>query len=152
MVRGAKLDDWAGVKSLWEKFSKSKHAKRIPGDLATIEKYFATAMVDSRIGFPVIAFPECLRGFAIVHEATSPDLNESAMALAHNMVAFLRVVHILPGSQESADEMHTWLNDWAKAHKCAMLQGYCCLDFPLQAYDKLHNIRPLWYVVGKDVT
>jgi hypothetical protein len=32
-----------------------------------------------------------------------------------------------------------------------MIQGYCCLDFPLRAYERLHGIKPLFYVVGKDV-
>ena len=142
MIRSALLGDWVSVKELWDRFSTSRLAPRIPASLQDIECYFANALTKSEIAFAVLEVLGEIKGFSIVHDAAD---------LERNKVAFLRAVHIEPSARRYSGEMSEWLNNWAKYRGCTMIQGYCCLDFPLKAYTKLHGVRPLWTVVGKEV-
>lgn len=143
MVRQALLDDWVGVKSLWFRFIEGPFSTRVAGDIGTIENYFATSLTSFSLRFLVLEVEGSLRGFSIVHDAIAPDGAK---------VQFLRVVHIEPGtSPEHAQELSQALNAWARAQGSTQIIGYCSMDFPLKAYERLHGVKALYILVGKDV-
>src|ERR1700689_517604 len=115
-----------------------RHVTRIPGSLQALERYYATALTRSEVAFPVIEANFRLYGVGVIHEAVSLELDESG-APKPNKVAFLRAVHIEGNRKEYSGQMSNWLNGWAKSRGARMIQGYCCLEFPLQAYERLHG-------------
>lgn len=152
MIRKALLGDWEGVKALWYRLKEGRHSSRIMGALGALENYYATSLTDARVAFPILIGDDgVVHGMAVVHDAVSMDLDEGR-GLTPNKVAFIRMIYLEPGTGKlSSLEMKYWLNGWAKARGAVAIQGYCNLDFPLQAYERLHGIKPICYLVGKEV-
>ena len=152
MTRRAKLDDWQKVKELWGRFMRGRAALRIPGDLNMVEHYFAASLTNQELAFVVMEVRGEIKAFCIIHTAFSMDLSEHPVqGLQPNRVAFIRALHAEPVDSSYSEDMKDFLNNWAASKGCHQIQGYCRLDFPLKAYERLHGIRPLYYLVGKEV-
>lgn len=150
MIRQADLDDWSQVKAMWIRFSASRFSKRVVGTIETLKKYFYHSLGKEDIRLFVMDVEGVLKGFCIIHEAVSLALNEEGQPNPEK-VAFLRILHAEPVEERHSNDMHETLNAWAKSRGCKMMTGHCCMDFPFKAYARLHNIHPLWVVVGKEV-
>jgi len=151
MIRKALLDDWGQVKELWGRITESRHRTRLAGTFLQLETYFANSLTNASIAFPLMFERGQVRGFGILHDSVEMALNDIG-ALAPNKIAFLRMLYAEPGvGRRLSKQMHDWIMLWAKSRGASSLQGYCNLDFPLRAYERLWGIKPLWILVGKAV-
>lgn len=150
MVRKAVLRDWSRIEALWERFKASPLANRMEGDITVVEAYFSASLTNEGICFAVLERGAELTGFCIGNEASTQALDEGRKPI-HQPNTFVRAIHIEPGSLEDSLEFRHYLNNWARCRNHRMILGHCPIDFTFKAYERLHGVKPLYVVVGKEV-
>ena len=149
MVRQATLDDWPNIKKLWGEFQGSRHKLRITGTQYAFESYFVQSLTSSELRFFLALEGNHIMAFAIVHSAESGTLHRDEST---GSVTFMRAMWAKPGiTKELARTFQDLLHAWSRAKGHSWIVGQCCPDFPFKAYERLHGIRPLYMVVGKEV-
>lgn len=143
MTRLAILDDWPAVQELWREFKSSKHSARIEGDELRMSQYFIAALTNNNFFCIVTIREDKARGFAVG--------NVLDLGLG-NYVTFLRAIHMKAGSnREERAGLQDMVMAWSKVRGIEKVMGFCNYNFPLEAYERLHGVKPMYTVVFKEV-
>lgn len=143
-VRQATLDDWQHVKEMWAELKLSRHALRIDCTDQVFAHYFAVSQVSPNVRFLVLASDELgICAFAILEEI---------VRVVAGTQLFMCALHARPWTKaEGARYFDSAMREWAKSRGHSEILGYCNLDFPLQAYKRLHKVEPCYVVVRKEL-
>lgn len=142
-VKQAELRDYAAVKVLWDEMKSGLHGDRIDCNIETMDAYFAFSQTHAGVKFLLLYVGEELKGFAVLEEIAWAVLG---------LQCFMRAVFIKPGTGRYSSKAFTReIESWARGRGHRNMIGFCNLDFPLEAYSRLHGIKPFYTVVGKEL-